>query len=394
MASRGHTYRSGYRSLKTLGLGGLGVVMASLIGQPSLYASTTPNDPFFTYQEALSGTGSVADAWDMTHDASTIVVAVIDSGADMDHTDLLANFWVNAGETPDNGIDDDENGYVDDVHGYDFKDEDGDPDDVSGHGSITAGIIGAEGNNSIGTAGVAWKVQLMVLKVFGASGGGTISDFVEAIDYAVDHGAHVINASWTVTPNQSDERVSRLEEAMERAEDAGVLVIAAAGNEGQDLDASPVYPAAYDFDNIISVAATTTDGESLLDNSNYGDQRVHVAAPGEELLASYMGGGYATLTGTSAAAALVSGVSALMLSEQPDITPLQIREAFIDASLSEAALVGKVFSAGQLQVLASVQAAAALEVTEQSSGGGDASQGSGELAGGAEALSGGCSLIQ
>ncbi len=317
-----------------------------------------PNDPYYSYQTAFknssSSHGSIVDTWGLQTDASHVIIAVIDSGVDLTHPDLIDNFWVNRKEIPGNGIDDDGNGYIDDVHGYDFKNKDGNPEDETGHGSLTAGIIGDVGDNGIGSAGVAWSVQLMILKVFGSSGGGTADNLAAAIDYAVTNGAQIINASWTTQPTFKGDEIDILKEAVARAQEAGVLVVAAAGNEATNIDEEPVFPASYSFDNIISVAALEKDSSRLLSHSNFGKNSVSVAAIGDELVGAYLKGGYATLTGTSAATAVVSGVSALMLATNSSLKPKEIRDILMTTSDPLRVLTGLVASSGSLNAYESI----------------------------------------
>jgi subtilisin family serine protease len=356
----------------------------------------TPDDPYYIYQSAISQNGprrsyeeSVAHAWELVTDASSVIVAVIDTGADLSHPDLEQNLWINSDEIPDNGIDDDGDGYVDDFNGYDFRNHDGIPEDERGHGTITAGIIGASGNNGLGTAGVAWSSQLMILKVFGATGGGRVQDFADAIHYAVRHGAKVINASWIVSGSYPGDQIPVLEAAVREANEAGVLVVAAAGNDSINLDETPVFPAGYSFGNVVAVAALKADEEELLDNSNYGEKTVAVATIGEEVIGPYLAHGYALLTGTSSAAALVSGVAALIFSERSDLPPSQVRDILIQASDVSSALQGKVASGGILNPYSSLTASigAAAEQGQTASAGGGQS-GSSNLA-----SMGGCSLL-
>lgn len=356
-------------------------------------AQTIPNDPYFSYQTAL--TTSTQRAWDVTTDASSIVVAVIDTGMEMDHPDLVENLWTNSAEIPDNGLDDDGNGYSDDLHGYDFWDKDGDPDDLWGHGTLVSGIIGAVGDNHIGTTGVAWHVQLMILRVFGAYGErGKLSNFTEAIDYAIDNGAAIINLSWTMESSTTDGEIPLLKEKIERAREAGVLVVAAAGNNAVDLDETPVYPAAYSFDNLVSVAALSESEDALLGISNFGRGTVDVSTSGESILGPYLYGGYATLTGTSASAGLVSGVAALIRSERPDLGPADLRGILISSSQPVDSLESVIVSGGALDAAAGLDLAADYEsgtFVETASEGGDVSGDDGPAS--PFGTSGGCSLI-
>lgn len=275
----------------------------------------TPNDPRFPEQWALRNAGQAgglqgADlrasaGWTRTTGSATTIVAVIDSGIDFAHPDLSDNRWNNPKERSD-GRDNDRNGYADDMHGWDWVRGTGEVRDEQGHGTAVAGLIAARGDNGEGVAGVMWRASLMSLRVLDGTGTGDVADAVEAIDYALAEGAHVINCSW----GTEGESVA-LREAVERAARAGAVVVASAGNDGRDLDAQGYYPASFNLPNLISVAST--DGaDSLASWSNYGARSVTVAAPGVNLLTTKMGGGYAAVTGTSASAPLVSGVSGLV----------------------------------------------------------------------------------
>lgn len=200
---------------------------------------------------ASNGPDIDADAaWDIAHDAPSVIVAVIDTGIQAQHADLRDGLWINDGEAP-NGLDDDGNGIIDDVHGADFVAGHGDPADGNGHGTHVAGIIGASGHNGRGVTGVCWSVRLMTLKALNDNGAGLASDAADAVGYAVRHGAHIINASFG-----TDEHSELLRTALREASEEGVIIVAAAGNDGFKLDRRPVYPAAYSLPNLLSVAAS------------------------------------------------------------------------------------------------------------------------------------------
>ncbi len=277
-----------------------------------------PSDFEFGAQWGLLNTGQgegesgndirATEAWPVVTNARQVRVAVIDTGIDYYHPDLEANVWLNPAEIPGNGLDDDGNGYVDDLHGYDFVSDDGDPMDDQSHGSHVAGIIGAVGNNRIGVAGVCWEASLMAIKAFDEHGEGTVAGVASALRYAVENGARIINASW----GQSDKsRV--LQEAITEAWDAGVLIVAAAGNERDDI--AP-FPAGYDP--VVAVGALNVKGERAV-FSNFGAY-VDLAAPGEAVLATTPNGRYDLLSGTSMAAPHASGVAALVLAGHPEFT--------------------------------------------------------------------------
>jgi subtilisin family serine protease len=310
-------------------------------------AAQLPNDDGFGRQWGLHDVRAPA-AWDVTT-GGPVTVAVLDTGVAYDHPDLSSNMWANQAERQD-GVDEDGDGFADDVQGADFLGQDADPRDDDGHGTHVAGIIGAVGNNSIGVAGVNWDVRIMALKFLDSSGDGNTADAAAAIDYAVDHGARVVNASWS-GPQFSNALYS----AIQRAGARGVLVVAAAGNDGVDSDDKPQYPAAFDLPNVISVAASDQH-DRLLDFSSYGKRSVDLAAPGEDIESTVPFGfdssGYAGLSGTSMAAPFVSGAAALYLSHSPGATAAEVRDAILGSVDRFPSLAGKTASGGRLDVAA------------------------------------------
>jgi subtilisin family serine protease len=253
-----------------------------------------PNDTHFNRLWGLHNTGQNVDgtngtddadidaleAWDVTTGNSDIIVAVVDSGVDINHPDLQANIWANPGETPGNGIDDDGNGYIDDVSGWDFYIDDNDPRDASGHGTHVAGTIAAAGHNATGVTGVSWSAKIMALRFLDAWGIGTTANAIAAIEYATAMGADVINNSWGGGGyNQA------LKDAIDAAD---AVVVCAAGNSGIDNDSIPYYPSNYDSANIIAVAASDQD-DTLASFSNYGASSVDVAAPGTNIYSAAPG---------------------------------------------------------------------------------------------------------
>jgi subtilisin family serine protease len=290
----------------------------------------TPNDP--SYTESTQNTthfGQInsEEAWDTRTDCSSVVIAVVDTGADIDHPDLFGNLWQNPNETADNGIDDDNNGYIDDVNGACVRNDcaGGDVDDGFGHGSHVAGLIAAEGNNGVGATGVCWDAQLMIVKSLGDTGSGTTSDVAAGINYAVNNGADIINASLTISSYSN-----AIKSAIEQAEQAGILVVTAAGNFGSNNDTTPVYPANFrnDHDNVMTIANVNVTNQ-LHSSSNYGARSVDMAAPGVDLFSTWKDGMYANSTGTSMSAPLVTATAALMLSEQT------VSDRHLKASLME-----------------------------------------------------------
>ena len=260
---------------------------------------------------------------------------MIDTGVDYNHPDLAANIWTNPGEIAGDGIDNDGNGYVDDVHGYDFINNDGNPMDDHGHGTHVAGTIGAVGNNGLGVAGINWNVQIMALKFLDATGSGSTSDAIEALNYAVANGAH--DLSTTVRAAIRTRRA--LYDALSDAATPAMIFVAAAGNDGANNDQTPFYPAGYDLDNIVTVAATDRN-DQLASFSNYGATTVDLAAPGVDILSTKPNSAYQTSSGTSMAAPHVAGVVALVRGLHPDWTYRQVIDQVLGHGRLLAGLAG------------------------------------------------------
>lgn len=281
-----------------------------------VYALEEPNDPEYTRLWGLNNTGQTGgsndadidapEAWDVQKGSRQIIVGVIDTGIDYNHEDLQLNIWRNSGEIPNNNVDDDNNGYVDDYFGWDFYNGDKDPFDDNQHGTHVSGTIGAVGNNSRGVVGVNWNVSLMALKFLNQQGSGSTSDAIEAIVYASDMGANILNNSWG-----GGGESQALKDAIIYSKNKGVLFIAAAGNDNKNTDLDPNYPSNYEVDNVISVAAST-DSDKLAGFSNYGEKTVDLAAPGEFIYSSIPNNRYASLSGTSMATPHVAGAAALI----------------------------------------------------------------------------------
>lgn len=306
-------------------------------------ASAIPNDQYFYQQWALHNTGAFAagtagadikavQAWDIHTGNGDIIIAVLDTGIDYNHADLSGNIWINTGEIPNNGIDDDGNGKIDDWRGWNFAANNNNPRDNHGHGTFVSGIIGAKGNNSIGISGVMWNVKIMPLKFLDDKGEGTVADEIAAIEYAISKGAKIINASFAGSLSSLSEY-----DAIALANSAGVLVMAAAGNGGNDAigdnnDFLPEYPASYNLPNIISIAATDQN-DRRASFSNFGLNSVHVAAPGVYILStvptSIFPSGYDFSLGTSASTPHVSGLAGLLYSYYTHFTPSQIRSTIL-----------------------------------------------------------------
>ncbi|HKB03013.1 MAG TPA: S8 family serine peptidase [Gemmataceae bacterium] len=304
-----------------------------------LHAATTPNDPKYT-DGTLWGMNKIAmpAAWDVSTGGSTLV-AVIDTGVDYNHPDLQANIWSNALEAGGQaGVDDDGNGFVDDVHGWDFANNDSNPLDDHSHGTHVAGTIAGVGNNGVGVVGVNWSARIMALKFLDASGNGTTAAAISALNYAVMMGARVSNHSYGGGPFDQANL-----DALTAAGNAGHLVVAAAGNGNFfgfpiNNDTTPFYPASYkpNPDNVISVAATDST-DKFASFSNYGATSVDLAAPGVNIY-STVPGGYGTKSGTSMAAPHVTGAAALIWAADPSLTMTQVRQRILSGTDSIQAL--------------------------------------------------------
>jgi subtilisin family serine protease len=334
------------------------------------YADRAPTDPLVKDMWFLK-TISAFEAWEQSTESPEVVVAVIDTGIFMNHEDLRGHIWTNAKEIPDNGVDDDKNGYVDDIHGWNFAQGHSNPtaELVFGagpgcapdgakrayefHGTHVAGTIGALGENGKGIVGISRKVRIMPIKALGGPcGSGLTSSLIQAVAYAVENGAHVINMSLGGGQNSII-----LREQLKAASQKGVLVVAAAGNEANNNDAKPSYPASYDIPGIISVAASGQN-DALAAFSNYGSRSVHLAAPGVGILSSVPLGaspegpksGYGRLDGTSMAAPVVSGAVALLVAQFPRMARIDIKRRLLESVDPIEALRGKVASGGRLNL--------------------------------------------
>jgi subtilisin family serine protease len=290
---------------------------------------------------------NLPEAWELSQGAG-VTVAVIDSGARLDHPDLAPNIWTNFDEVPGNRVDDDANGYVDDVHGVDLTTRrrgEQDLSDGNGHGTHVAGIIGAAANRR-GVVGVAFKARLMIIKVLDANGAGTTGAVAEGIRYAAANGARIINLSLG-----GPTRDEALERAVEVAGEANVLLVCSAGNLNRNVDRDPSYPVALPARNLIGVAATEPErGRTLGGFSNYGRNTIALAAPGVNVLSSANDGGYVVKSGTSMAAPHAAGVAALMAAMRTDLTAAELRAQLIQSASRTSLPVG----AGYLDALSSV----------------------------------------
>jgi hypothetical protein len=255
------------------------------------------------------------------------------------------NIWTNPGEIAGDGIDNDSNGYIDDVRGWDFAYNDNDPSDVDGHGTHVSGTIAGKGNNGVGVTGVAWDAKIMPLKFLDDTGSGYLSDAILALNYATAKGVKLTNNSWGGGPYSQ-----ALYDAINTAGQQGALFIAAASNDyGNNNDINPVYPASYNLPNIISVASTTRT-DALSGFSNYGPTSVDLGAPGSQIYSTLPGGNYGLLSGTSMASPHVTGGAALVWSQNPTWTAQQVKNQLLQTTDAIPALSGKTVSGGRLNI--------------------------------------------
>jgi len=324
------------------------------------------NDPFIKLKWGLVKTDATK-AWEVTQGSKDIVVAVIDTGIDVNHKDLAGNLWVNPGETgadanghdkATNGIDDDGDGFIDDVHGWNFVSNNNSLTDNHGHGTHIAGIIGANGEKGSGLKGVAPKVSLMVLKYYDpkVANSNNLRNTVEAIKFAVKMHANIINYSGGGTDYSAEEFA-----AVKEAEKAGILFVAAAGNEKSNSDESGkhYYPADYGLSNIISVTAVNKEETKVLASSNYGVRTVDLAAPGENIYSTLPNNSFGMMTGTSQATAFVTGVAALVMAHQREFSYTDVKKYILRTGDEYSTLLSKT---GSAKLLNSYKALTSLDV--------------------------------
>ncbi len=335
---------------------------AVLYAEPNyrIRATGVPNDPRFSQLYGLHNTGQTGgthdadvdapEAWNLSTGSRNVVVGIVDSGIDYNHEDLAANMWINPHEIAGNGIDDDDNGVIDDLHGANLIDGTGDPMDENSHGTHCAGTVGAVGDNGVGVAGVAWNVSLMAIKFLDANAGGTLEGAVASMDYAVGMknagvNLRVLSNSWAGGPF-----FQSLYDGIEATNAAGILFVASSANNfGNDNDVNPVYPSSYDHENIISAAATDHDDE-VAAFSNIGPTTVDLAAPGDAVISTVLNNGYAPKSGTSMSTPHVAGAAALLLSVRPSLTTAQIKELLMSTGDELPSLAGQVLSGRRLNV--------------------------------------------
>ena len=325
-------------------------LMNQAIAFTPTFVNSYRTDPQLFRSWALADTSplELQKAWSISQGNKRIVVAVIDTGADYTHSDLKNNIWQNPNEIPNNGKDDDGNGFIDDTMGWNFVANDPYPSDEHGHGTHVAGIIGAVRGNGIGISGVCPNISLMILKYYSpnATGKENLENTIKSFRYAVQNGAHIINYSGGGAEFSKEER-----EAILEAKKKGIIVVAAAGNERQNADIHAYYPASYDLDNIISVAALTP-AHKLVDSSNYGIKRIDVAAPGQNIYSTLPKGQYGYMTGTSQATAFVTGVAALALSTYGTLPSIAIKNILLKNTQPTKSLQGKIKTGGMVNAYA------------------------------------------
>jgi subtilisin family serine protease len=319
-----------------------------------------PSDPRFEDQWALANSGqrggkqgadiSAMHAWMTTTGSDKVVVAVLDSGVDYTHEDLAPNMWKRPASIAP--YQDDQLGTIEDEDGYNAIDNAGDPMDENGHGTHCAGIIGAEGGNNVGITGVNWKVRIMPLKFMNAGGFGTTKDAIEAINYVIDRkkagvNVRIISASWGGT-----QRSRALQEVIQKAYENDILFVAAAGNSSVNNDRSPHYPSSYP--NVLSVAALDRH-DQLAKFSNWGVKSVAVAAPGVDILSTWLGNSYEEKSGTSMATPVVSGIAALIVAENPRISVDQLKKRLLASTDPIVALKGKTATGGRVNAAKALQ---------------------------------------
>jgi len=338
-----------------------GVVLAQPNYVRRAIRTTPPDDPLWLDQSlwGLAKIGAHSVWSDFTVGDGSVVIANIDTGVDYTHPDLSANMWRNPLETPGNGIDDDGNGYVDDVYGIDTVNHDTNPIDDHGHGTHTSGTAAAAGNNGIGVVGVNWNAKILACKFLSASGSGTDAGAIECFDYIValknrGENIRVSSNSWG-SPRGSGPPAVAVQAAIDAAGAAGIINVFGAGNEGTNNDAAPFDPASYTLDSIVSVASSgRNDGRSVF--SNYGATSVDLAAPGEDILSTYPGAAYSYASGTSMATPHVAGVAALLAKMDPAISVPAIKSLLLDNVDQSGKWAGRVASGGRLNAFRAASA--------------------------------------
>lgn len=332
---------------------------SSCVCNEKISVEATPNDPLYGNLWGIGQAGNfdsnASEAWDIHTGTSETIVAIVDTGVDYTHPDLAQNMWRNTGEIPGNGIDDDNNGYKDDVYGINsiYSPSDpraGDPMDDHYHGTHVAGTIGAVGNNGTGVVGVNWSVKMIAVKFLAANGSGSLYDAIESTNYISDLkerkgvNVKVVNNSWG-----GGGYVSAMETAIRRMDQLGIAFVAAAGNNTNNNDSNPSYPAGYNVPNVVSVAAHDSYG-NLANFSNYGANTVHISAPGVGISSTVRNGGYSVLSGTSMASPHVAGALTLLASYRPNLSARTLIDTVLNNAVPMNSLSGKVQGSRALNV--------------------------------------------
>jgi subtilisin family serine protease len=329
----------------------------------AVHITNTPNDPSFGLEFGLKNTGQTVNgdpgtagadiratqAWDVFTGDPNFVIADIDTGLQLNHPDFVGNVWVNPGEIAGNGIDDDGDGYIDDVNGWNFYDGNSNPSDMNGHGTHTAGTIGARGNNGIGVSGVNWQCKIMPVRAFSPSGGGSVSICVSCIQFAILKGVKVSSNSW----GSSTFNVQSLHDAIASGAGIGHIFVCAAGNFNQNNDTTGFYPATWSLDNMIVVAATTNE-DARASFSNFGLNTVHLGAPGNNVYSTWSGSTYNYDSGTSMATPHVAGAVAMVYALNPSFTYQQVKYRILSTTRPIASLANITVTGGILNLAEAV----------------------------------------
>jgi serine protease len=334
---------------------------AVLYAEPNyiVSASVMPDDSSFADLWGMHNTGQtggVADAdidapeaWDISTGSHDVIIGVIDTGVDHTHPDLMANIWTNPAEIAGDGVDNDGNGYIDDIHGINAITNVGDPMDDQGHGTHVSGTIGASGNNGLGVVGVNHNVSIIGCKFLDSAGSGSLADALTCIDYFVDLKNNGVNVRATNNSWGGGGFSQALSDALTSSEEADILFLAAAGNDAYDNDAQNSYPSGYPHDSVVAVASTTHT-DSMSGFSQWGLTTVDLGAPGSGILSTVPGGGYSSYSGTSMATPHVTGAAALAWSVNPELSAIEMKELLMSSGDDNAALAGKTVSGKRLNV--------------------------------------------
>ncbi len=329
------------------------------------------SDPGFAKQWALKNDGingkkagvdlSALETWDFSRGNKKIKIAVIDTGVDYNHEDLKDNIFINEAEANgQKGVDDDGNGYIDDIYGYDFANNDANPMDDNGHGTHCAGIIAAM-HNDLGVRGIMKNASILPVKAFGSNGSATTMSIINAIDYAIKMGVDIMSNSWGSKVRSGSKKKKgppqfnqAQVDVIKRAEEKGIIFVAAAGNASTNSDKFAYSPAGIPLSNIISVGSIESSGKKS-EFSNYGVTSVDVMAPGTEIYSTIVGGKYKSISGTSMATPYVSGIAGLILSLEPTLTPAEVRKRLISTSILDNKLSRHSVSKGRVDALRAIQ---------------------------------------